>query len=331
MKRRVFYIFLTTLCMFWFFTQSIQAAGRPDVTRHEAQFLGGALNMQIEWQSPNPVVLIKISIANIQKEIKIDAYDNKRNRDGYAGEVNFTLNIEGVPSEPFPYVLQLEDELRIKSTLTRGKVKISSSQPGVVLQPQQPSMQMQQNLPQFGVPQSGIPPYAQPGFQPGIQPGTFPGIQPDIQPYAQPGAFPGIPPGQQPYAQPGFQPGLQPGALPGIQPGLQPGALPGIPPGLQPGALPGMITGALPGVQSFSQQVGSLIVIIAPLIAAEGGAMWRAGDGPWKRSGEFIPDLPVGIHTIEFQDLSGWTKPERQKVMIEGGQTVTINGIYHNR
>ena len=281
MKRRVFHIFLSTLCMFLFFIQSIQAAGRPDVTRHEAQFLGGALNMQIEWQSPNPVVLIKISIANIQKEIKIDAYDNKRNRDGYAGEVNFTLNLEGTPSEPFPYVLQLEDELRIKSPLTRGKVKISSSQPGVVLQPQQPSMQIQiqQNLPQVGIPQSGIPPIVQPGVQPGIQPGALPGIQP----------------------------------------------------GLQPGALPGVMSGVLPGVQSGSQQIGSLIVIIAPLIVAEGGAMWRAGDGPWKRSGEAIPDLPVGIHTIEFQEVGIWVKPQSQKVMVEGGQTVTINGIYNSR
>jgi hypothetical protein len=284
--------------MFWFFTQSTQGAGRPDVTRHEALFLGGALNMQIEWQSPNPVVLIKISIANIQKEIKIDAYDNKRNRNGYAGEFNFTLNMEGTPSEPFPYVLQLEDELRIKSDLVRGKVKISSSQPGMVLQPQQPSMQfqIQQNLPQVGIPQSGIPPIVQPG----------------VQPYVQPGSFPSIPLDQQPFLQPGIQPGLQPGAL------------------------PGMMAGVLPGTQPSSQQVGSpqvgsLIVIISPLIAAEGGAMWRTRGGSWKRSGEFIPDLPIGIHTIEFQDLGGWIKPENQKVMIEGGQTVTISGIYNNR
>jgi len=313
MKRRVSQIFLSTLCMFWFFTQSTQAAGRPDVTRHEAQFLGGAFNMQIEWQSPNPIVLIKISIANIQKEIKIDAYDNKRNRDGYAGEFNFTLNIEGTPSEPFPYVLQLEDELRIKSDIVRGKVKISSSQPGMVLQPQQPSMQfqIQQNLPQVGIPQSGIPP----------------GVQPGVQPYVQPGAFPGIPLGQQPYVQPGIQPGLQPGALPGMFPGALPGIQPGIPPGMQSGALPGV----LPGVQPGNQQIGSLIVIISPLIAAEGGAMWRTGDGAWRRSGEAIPDLPIGIHTIEFQDLGGWIKPESQKVMIEGGQTNTINGTYLNR
>jgi hypothetical protein len=84
-------------------------------------------------------------------------------------------------------------------------------------------------------------------------------------------------------------------------------------------------------MQPGSQQVGSLIVIIAPLIAAESGAMWRVENRPWKRNGEFIPDLPVGIHTIEFQDLSGWIKPESQKVMIESGQTHTINGFYNSR
>jgi hypothetical protein len=212
--------------------------------------------MQIEWQSPNPVVLLRISIGNLQKEIKIDTYDNKRNRDGYAGEVNFTLNLEGSPTEPFPYVIQLEDELRIKSPLVRGKVKIASSQPGVVFQPQQPSMQIQ--------------------------------IQQNI-------------------SQPGVQPGLQPSDLPGV------------------------VSSVLPGLQSSSQQAGTLIVIIAPLIAAESGAMWRVGDGLWMRSGEAISNLPVGIHTIEFQDVGGWFKPEYQKVMIEGGQTLTINGFYNNR
>ena len=248
MNQRVLWLFLITLSILLSFSKPLQAAGKPDVTRHEAQLLGGALNMQIEWQSPNPVVLVKISIGNIQKEIKIDAYDNKRNRDGYAGEVNFTLNLEGTPGEPFPYVIQLEDELRIKSALVRGKVKISSSQPGVVFQPQQPSMQIQ--------------------------------IQQNI-------------------SQPGLQPGIQPGAS--------------------------------PGVLSGSQQAGALIVIIAPMIVAESGAMWRVGDGLWMRSGEAISNLPVGIHTVEFQDVGGWIKPEYQKVMIEDGQTLTINGFYNNR
>jgi hypothetical protein len=67
------------------------------------------------------------------------------------------------------------------------------------------------------------------------------------------------------------------------------------------------------------------------MIVAESGAMWRVGDGPWMRSGEAISNLPMGIHTVEFQDVGGWIKPEYQKVMIEDGQTLTINGFYNNR
>jgi len=264
MNQRVLRLSLITLFILLSFFKPLQATGRPDITRHEAQSLGGALNMQIEWQSPNPVVLPRISICNLQKEIKIDAYDNKRNRDGYAGEVNFTLNLEGSPTEPFPYVIQLEDELRIKSDLVRGKVKISSSQPGVVFQPQLPSMQIQ--------------------------------IQQNI-------------------SQPGVQPGLQPSDLPGVV----------------SNALSGVVSNALSGVLPGGQQGGTLIVIIAPLIVAGSGAMWRVEGGLWKNSGESVSDLPVGIHTIEFQEVGTWIKPESQKVMIEGGQTVTINGIYNNR
>lgn len=275
MNRKALLSFLMILGLVLAVSKTLPAAGKPDVTIHEATYMEGTVSMHIEWQSPNPVVMVKITIANKQQEIKVDPYDNKRNRDGYAGEVNVTVGLDYVPNQPFNYIIQLEDELRIKSDLARGKVKTSSSQqPGVVIQPQQPSMQIQiqQNI-------------GQPGVQPGITPGT------------QPGVFPGV--------QPGALPGIQPGALPGVQPGV------------------------LPGVQPGSQQGGSLIVIISPLIAGESGAMWRAGDGPWKRSGEFIPDLPVGIHTIEFQDLGGWIKPESQKVMIEGGQTHTLNGFYN--
>jgi len=276
MNERVIRLFLITVFILLCSSNPLPASGKPDVTRHEAQLLGGSLNMQIEWQSPNPVVLIKVSIGNIQKEIRIDAYDNKRNRDGYAGEVNFTLGLEGTASDPFPYVIQLEDELRIKSNLVRGRVKVAAAQqPSIIIQPQQPTMQIQ--------------------------------IQQNIT---------------QPFVQPGVAPGTQYGSSSGIQ-----GTLANI----VPGALPGILPGVLPGVQPGSQQVGSLIVVIAPLMAAENGAMWRVENGVWKRNGEFIPDLPVGIHTIEFQDLVGWIRPDSQKVMIEAGQTHTINGFYNNR
>jgi len=329
MNRKTLLSFFMILGLVFVVSKTLSAAGKPDVTIHEATYMEGTVNMHIEWQSPNPVVMVKITIANKQQEVKVDPYDNKRNRDGYAGEVNVTVGLDYVPNQPFNYIIQLEDDIKGKSTLARGKVKIASyQQPGIVIQPQQPTMQIQiqQNITQPGF---------QPGIAPGAQPGLFPGIQPGalstIQPGALPGMISGLLPGVQTGTFPGVSPGVQPGAFPGTVPGMQTGALPGGVPGVQPGMQTGALPGGVPGVQTGTQQIGSLIVIIAPLIAAESGAMWRVENGVWKRSGEFIPDLPVGIHTIEFQDLGGWIKPESQKVMIEGGQTHTINGFYNNR
>jgi hypothetical protein len=59
--------------------------------------------------------------------------------------------------------------------------------------------------------------------------------------------------------------------------------------------------------------------------------MWRVENGPWKKSGESISDLAVGSHTIEFQDVGNWTKPEKKNVKIEEGKTVTIIETYKNR
>jgi len=211
MNQRVTRLFLITLFILLSFSKSLQAAGKPDITRHEAYFLESAVNVHIEWQSPNPVVLVKISVAGVEKEIKIDAYDNKRNRDGYAGEINVNLGLDRIPRQPFSYVIQLEDELRIKSPLVTGKVDV-----------------------------------------------------PQIE---------------------------------------------------RPGG----------------RQVGTIIVILGPSTIVDSGAMWRVENGPWKKSGESISDLPVGPHMIEFQDVGNWIKPEKKNVKIEDGKAVTINEIYKRR
>jgi hypothetical protein len=212
MSRKVLLISLAILSIVSLIIFGIsQAAGKPDVTRHEAYFLESVVNVHIEWQSPNPVVLVKISVAGVEKEIKIDAYDNKRNRDGYAGEINVNLGLDRIPRQPFTYVIQLEDELRIKSPLVTGKVDVPQTK--------------------------------------------------------------------------------------------------------QPGG----------------RQVGTIIVIIGPQVSIDSGAMWRVENGPWKKSGESISDLPLGPHTIEFQDVGNWIKPEKKNVMIEEGKTATINVIYKSK
>ena len=241
MKQKIWFICFVTLCLLSIFSISSSAAGKPDITRHDANFLDNAVNMHIEWQSPNPVTLVKISMPNVEKEINIDPYDNKRNHDGYEGEVDVNLTMAGVSGQTFTYIIQLQDELRIKSPPVTGKINISSSQQSIT----------------FPQPQQGI-------FPPQDQPSMFP------------------PQGQ-------------------------------------------------PGSQAVGQQLGSVVVIIDPLMAAESGAMWRVENGPWKKSGETSSNIPVGIQTIEFQDVGNWIKPENQKVMIEAGQTFTITGIYNNK
>lgn len=212
MSRKVLLISLAILSIVSFIIfRTSQAAGKPDVTRHEAYFLESIVNVHIEWQSPNPVVLVKISVAGVEKEIKIDAYDNKRNRDGYAGEIDVNLGLDRIPRQPFTYVIQLEDELRIKSPLVTGKV--------------------------------------------------------DVPQTKQPGGH----------------------------------------------------------------QVGMIIVILGPSAIVDSGAMWRVENGPWKKSGESISDLPLGPHTIEFQDVGNWIKPEKKNVKIEDGKTITINETYKRR
>jgi hypothetical protein len=212
MSRKVLLISFAILSVLSFIIFGVsEAAGKPDVTRHEVHFLESAVNVHIEWQSPNPIVLVKISAAGVEKEIKIDAYDNKRNRDGYAGEINVNLGLDRIPRQPFTYVIQLEDELRIKSPLVTGKVDVPQTQ------------------------------------------------QPD------------------------------------------------------------------------AHQAGTIIIIIGPQVIANSGAMWRVENGPWKRSGESISNLPVGSYTIEFQEVSKWVRPKNQKVTIEAGKTVTVNVMYNSR
>ncbi|MBN1546479.1 MAG: hypothetical protein JW902_07465 [Syntrophaceae bacterium] len=100
------------------------SAGKPIITRHEAKFLESAVNMHIEWQSTNPVMLVKISMPSVTEKIDVDPYDNRRNPNGYSGEVDITLNVQGLTGAPFTYVVQLEDELNLTSEPATGQIKI---------------------------------------------------------------------------------------------------------------------------------------------------------------------------------------------------------------
>lgn len=133
MKRSMFWTGLILICFALGVFETAFAGGKPNVTRHDAKFMENSVSMHIEWQSPNPVTTVKISIPGTTKEIAVDPYDNRRNPDGYSGEVDVNLNIGGVTSQYFTYVVQLQDDFRIRSEPVTGQVKVPTiAQPGVV-------------------------------------------------------------------------------------------------------------------------------------------------------------------------------------------------------
>jgi len=103
--------------------------GKPQIVRHEANVLEHAVIMIIQWQSPNPVVRVTATVGGRKKEVEVDPYNNQRNQDGYWGEV--TLEVKSgraLETDGIPYILQVEDDLRQKSELVKGKAQGSAAE-----------------------------------------------------------------------------------------------------------------------------------------------------------------------------------------------------------
>ncbi len=117
------------LGLFLFPGMSAYAKEKPEIVRCDAQYLDALVRISVQWQSPNPVTVIRAVIGKEQKEVKVDEYDNKRNPDGYWGEV--TITVQGSPGmnqEGIPFVVQVEDDLRQKSEQVTGNVKPPAGQ-----------------------------------------------------------------------------------------------------------------------------------------------------------------------------------------------------------
>ncbi|GEM_PF-1040999 len=107
---------------------SAGAAEKPDIVHHTAQYLDRALHVTLQWQSVNPVTLVRVSAGREAKEVKVDEYDNRRVPGGYSGEVTVNIPVEATLNQKdLPYILQLEDDLRLKSELVTGKAPLPSS------------------------------------------------------------------------------------------------------------------------------------------------------------------------------------------------------------
>jgi hypothetical protein len=84
--------------------------------------------------------------------------------------------------------------------------------------------------------------------------------------------------------------------------------------------------------------VGYLRVYILPALAVTDGARWQVdGAGPFEQSGAAVTNLTLGRHTVNFTNLSGWTTPATQTILIRdkllsgciGAYTFGAKGIYN--
>ncbi len=109
---------------------------------------------------------------------------------------------------------------------------------------------------------------------------------------------------------------------------------------------PGLYTGYWEmdryGTGRFGQQVwvqvnvlpptGSIRVNINPSAARDAGARWRrTGTSTWRTSGSSEHDLAPGTYTVEFNNVSGWTKPNNASVTVTSGNTTTITRNYEQQ
>lgn len=129
MKRKIIACLLLIVTVF-FMTGINAYAKKPEVTRHDAQYVDKQLSINLQWQSSESIVSIRVAAGKEIKEVKVDPFDNKRNRSGYTGEVNVVLQAEPSGSQDIPYTIQLEDEDGQKSVIAMGKAAIPPSTAG---------------------------------------------------------------------------------------------------------------------------------------------------------------------------------------------------------
>ncbi len=73
---------------------------------------------------------------------------------------------------------------------------------------------------------------------------------------------------------------------------------------------------------------GSLTVSISPAAAVIAGAMWNVDGGSLQTSGTTISGLPVGQHTVSFNNVIDWNTPANQTANITNGQPTSLTGAY---
>ena len=126
------------------------ASSKPDIIQYQATYHDDMLSINLQWQSPNPVIMVKVYAGREPKEIEIDEYDNRRNPKGYFGETTVVVNLEpGVERQAVNYVIQLVDDVGQRSRQVSGKVKLVSAISQEAIPPEEP---LSEELPPEEVP-----------------------------------------------------------------------------------------------------------------------------------------------------------------------------------
>jgi len=79
---------------------------------------------------------------------------------------------------------------------------------------------------------------------------------------------------------------------------------------------------------AYTRFQGALTVVLNPEEVIAAGAQWNVDGGAWQSSESILATLAVGIHTVAFSRVSGWTAPPTQTVAITTGQLTTASGTY---
>lgn len=75
---------------------------------------------------------------------------------------------------------------------------------------------------------------------------------------------------------------------------------------------------------------GALQVTLNPAGAVSAGAQWQVDGGAWQNSGVSVSNLSVGIHTVSYKNISGWSTPSSQTASIIANTTTITNGVYYS-
>lgn len=317
----------------------LAAKGKPVITRHDAAYMQNAIHFIVQWQSSNPVAKVRVSAGSEQQEVSVDEYDNRRNPSGYEGEVTVVAKLTPGLAEAVSYVVQLEDDLRLRSDPATGKLKPSKSgridddrwgRPAPLMGRQQEQKQDVIDKLLGVMERHDTPPFldeikvnrlsatrtsfsSKANDDKGLREIKFRILDPAgtvIKEQALSGmgrAWDGTTEVFD-LAKGNYTVKAQAFDTAGNASQERSAAF--------------VMTGEAVAAP------GPLMVAMTPQAALDAGAQWRVDGGAWQKSGASVPGLTAGPHVLEFSDVPGWVKPGNQTVTMEAGKPGTAAGVY---